>query len=181
MLSEGEMSAGRIAATVDSMIAEIGTDLGEARPQLTYKLRYAGQGFELPVPGPADPDPNELIERFQQAHEERYGHRDPEGEVVLVDVELALVVPGPAPHPLAAGEGAVERSSRRVFFDGEWVETPVLRGEPTAGSETEGPVVFEMPEATFVVPPGWRTHVDSHGTIVALFLPSPPQQKGTGE
>ena len=179
MLEEGEMSAERIAATVDSMIGEIGSGLDEAQPRVTYKLRYAGQAFELPVPGPADPDPSELVEGFERVHEERYGHRDPDGEVVLVDVELALVVPAPAPRPVAAGEGAVERSARRVFFDGEWVETPVLRGEPAAGSEAEGPVVFELPEATFVVPPGWSTRVDDHGTLIARFLSDAERPKGT--
>jgi len=169
MLNAGEMSAERIVAVVSSMIEEIGDGLKDAQPRLTYKLRYTGQAFELPVPGPADPDPGELVEGFERAHEQRYGHRDPEGEVVLVDVELALVVPGPTPRPVAASEGAVERSSRRVFFDGEWVETPVLRGEPAAGSAAEGPVVFELPEATFVIPPGWSTNVDQHGTIVSRW------------
>ena len=131
------------------------------------------------MPGPVDPDPAELIEGFERAHEERYGHRDPEGEVVLVDIDLAMVVPGPAPRPVAAGEGAVERGSRRVHFDGEWIETPVLRGEPAAGSEAEGPVVFELPEATFVVPPGWTTAVDDHGTIIARFLCPDIEDKGT--
>ncbi|HEX6204427.1 MAG TPA: hydantoinase/oxoprolinase family protein [Solirubrobacterales bacterium] len=168
MLSGDELTAERIAAEVTAMVGETGAGLEEeAEPRVTYKLRYAGQAFELPVPGPVDPDPAELVAGFEQAHEERYGHRDPEGEVVLVDVELAMVVPGPAPQPEAAGEGALERSSRRVHFGGEWVETPVLRGEPGAGTEADGPVVFELPEATFVVPPGWTTRVDEHGTIVA--------------
>jgi N-methylhydantoinase A len=121
------------------------------------------------VPGPVDPDPAELIEGFERAHEERYGHRDPEGEVVLVDVALALVVPGPAPGLAAADEAAPERRSRPVFFDGEWLETAVLRGEPAAGSEAEGPIVFELPEATFVLPPGWTTTVDDRGTIEARW------------
>jgi len=168
MLSGDDLSAERIAAEVSAMVAETGAGLGEeAEARVTYKLRYAGQAFELPVPGPVDPDPAELIAGFERAHEERYGHRDPAGEVVLVDVELALVVPGPAPRPVAAGEGAVESGSRRVFFDGEWVESAVLRGEAAAGNEAEGPVVFELPEATFVVPPNWATAVDDHGTIVA--------------
>ena len=114
-------------------------------------MRYAGQAFELPVPGPVDPDPADLSERFERAHEERYGHRDPDGEVVLVDIRLAMVVPGPA---AAAGRRGRRRSSsessRPVRFGGEWIETPVLRGEPAAGTEAEGPVVFELPEATLV-------------------------------
>jgi N-methylhydantoinase A len=168
MLSGADLRAERIAAEVAAMVAETGAGLEEeAETQVTYKLRYAGQAFELPVPGPVDPEPAELVAGFERAHEERYGHRDPEGEVVLVDIDLALVVPGPAPRPVAAEEGAVERGSRRVRFGGEWVETPVLRGEPAAGTEAEGPVVFELPEATFVVPPRWSTRVDEHGTIVA--------------
>ena len=132
-------------------------------------MRYAGQAFELPVPGPVDPDPADLAERFERAHEERYGHRDPEGEVVLVDIRLALVVPGPSrARPPRAG-GRLEESPRPVRFDGEWVETPVLRGEPAAGTEAEGPVVFELPEATLVLPPGWSAEVDDAGTIVARF------------
>jgi N-methylhydantoinase A len=170
MLSGGELGAERVAGEVAAMVAEAGAGLDdEAEAKLTYKLRYAGQAFELPVPGPAEPDPAELIEGFERAHEERYGHRDPEGEVVLVDVELALVVPGPSPRPVAAA-GTLQRSSRRVRFDGEWTEAPVLRGEPAAGTEAEGPVIFELPEATFVVPPGWATTVDEHGTLIARFL-----------
>src|SRR4051794_5749882 len=170
MLSGADLTAERIGAEVSATVAEAGAGLDEqAEAQVVYQLRYAGQAFELPVPGPVDPDPAELIEGFERAHEERYGHRDPEGEVVLVDIDLALVVPGPQPHPAAAGGGTLERSSRPVKIDGEWIETPVLRGEPAAGSEVESPVVFELPEATFVIPPGWRTSVDQHGTIEARW------------
>jgi N-methylhydantoinase A len=170
MLSGSKLTGERIAAEVRAMVAEAGAGLEEdAETRVVYQLRYVGQAFELPVPGPVDPEPAELIEGFERAHEERYGHRDPEGEAVLVDIDLALVVPGPAPRPAAAKAAAPEPSSRRVYFDGEWTETPVLRGEPAAGSEAEGPAVFELPEATFVLPPGWRTRVDSHGTIEAKW------------
>ena len=120
-------------------------------------MRYAGQAFELPVPAPTDPDPADLVERFERAHEERYGHRDPDGEVVLVDIRLAMVAPGPGPGPRRPPRAADARASRQVRFGGEWVETPVLRGEPAAGPAAEGPAIFELPEATFVVPPGWSS------------------------
>ncbi len=167
MLSGDELSAERIAAEVTDLIAATGAGLGEAQPEVVYEMRYAGQAFELPVPGPVDPDPAELGERFERAHEERYGHRDPEGEVVLVDIRLAMVVPGSEPRPAAAPGGRLEESSRPVRFGEEWVKTPVLRGEPAAGTGAEGPVVFELPEATLVLPPGWVAEVDAAGTIVA--------------
>jgi N-methylhydantoinase A len=180
MLSGGDLTAERIAAEVQAMVEETGAGMdADAEPRVVYQLRYAGQAFELPVPGPVDPDPAELVEGFERAHEERYGHRDPEGEVVLVDVDLALVVPGPAPRPVAAEKGALDRPSRPVLFDGGWIETPVLRGEPAAGTEAEGPVVFELPEATLVLPPGWTSRVDTHGTIVARFLCRDIDDKGT--
>jgi N-methylhydantoinase A len=167
MLSGAELTAARLAEEVEELIAATGAGLEGATPELVYEMRYDGQAFELPVPGPRDPDPDDLVERFERAHEERYGHRDPEGEVVLVDVRLALVVPGPEPRPAAATEGALERGSRPVHFGEEWIETPVLRGEPAQGTEAEGPVVFELPESTLVLPPGWRAAVDEAGTIRA--------------
>jgi N-methylhydantoinase A len=119
------------------------------------------------MPGEPEPEPAELIERFEAAHEDLYGHRDPDGEVVLVHIRLAMIVGRPSPRPVASTEEAPARGSRRVRFGGEWVETPVLRGEPTAGTEVEGAAVFELPEATFVVPPGWSSKVDEAGTILA--------------
>jgi N-methylhydantoinase A len=167
MLAGEELTAERVSEAVEELIGAAGEGLGaEAEPELVYEMRYAGQAFELPVPGPRRPDPAELAAGFERRHEERYGHRDPDGEVVLVDIRLALVVPGPEPRPRAA-EGELERGERRVLFDGEWVDTPVLRGEPPAGTEVEGPVVFELPEATLVLPPGWRATVDDAGTIKA--------------
>jgi len=167
MLSGGELSAARIASEVDELMSRLDGDLAGAEPEVVYEMRYSGQAFELPVPGSTRPDPADLSARFEREHEQRYGHRDPDGEVVLVHIRLALVSPGPQPQPAAAPEDRLERGARRVRFDGEWVETPVLRGEPGAGVEAAGPVVFELPEATFVVPPGWRTAVDDTGTIQA--------------
>jgi N-methylhydantoinase A len=166
MLSGPDLSAERIAAEVEAMVAAAGSDLEDAGSELTYGLRYAGQAFELAVPGPARPDPADLVERFERAHEQRYGHRDPDGEVVLVDIQLALVLAAPEPRPVASAAGARE-SSRRVRFGEQWVRTPVLRGEPAAGSKASGPVVFELPESTLVLPPGWSATVDQQGTILA--------------
>ena len=167
MLSGADLDAGRIAAEVEELAARLDGDVAGAEPEVVYEMRYAGQAFELPVPGTPRPDPADLVERFERAHEERYGHRDPEGEVVLIHIRLAMVAPGPQPLLAAAPAGDVEESKRRVRFAGAWHQTPVLRGEPAAGLAAEGPLVFELPEATFVVPPGWSARVDRAGTIHA--------------
>jgi N-methylhydantoinase A len=119
------------------------------------------------VSGSTRPDPDELAGSFERLHEDRYGHRDPEGEVVLVHIRLAIVGAGPRLEPAAAAQGHLAEGARGVRFDGAWIETTVLRGEPTTGTSASGPVVFELPEATFVLPPGWSAEVDDAGTIRA--------------
>ena len=170
MLSGDDLSAARIASAVDELREAAEAGLDGARAEVVYGMRYAGQAFELPVPGDPEPDPADLIARFEEAHEERYGHRDPDGEVVLVDIRLALVLDGPEPRPAAASKSALEESTRKVRFDDNWIDTPVLRGEPESGRTATGPVIFELPEATLVLPPSWSAEVDAHGTILATRI-----------
>jgi N-methylhydantoinase A len=166
MLSGADLSAERIAAEVDDLAAGLGAEAG-AEAAVVYELRYAGQAFELPVPGTTRPEPADLSERFAAAHEERYGYRDPEGEVVLVHIRLAMVTYGARPKLAAAPDGQLGQGSRAVRFEGEWMQAPVLRGELPVGFSVDGPAVFELPEATFALPPGWRAAVDGTGTIRA--------------
>jgi N-methylhydantoinase A len=167
MLSGDRLSADAIAAEVEGLRESIGAGLEGAEPEPTYELRYRGQAFELAIPGPPRPDPADLAEQFAAEHERRYGYRDPDAEVELVNVRLAMVVPGPDPEPRAAHEGELMRSTRRARFDGEWVEADVLRGEPPSGEQVGGPCILELPEATLVLPPGWNAEVDEFGSVVA--------------
>jgi N-methylhydantoinase A len=168
MLRAGALTAERVAEEVGTMREALATGgLEDAKAEVTYELRYRGQSFELGVTGDERPDPAELAEGFAAEHERRYGYRDPDAEVELVNVRLALVEPGPEPRPRAAADGGLERDRRRARFGGEWLDAEVLRGEPPAGTEAEGPCVFELPEATLVLPPGWRASVDEAGTVRA--------------
>ncbi len=167
MLSGAQLTAERIADEVGSLRQSLGEGLADAESEVVYELRYRGQAFELPVEGDERPDPADLAERFAAEHERRYGYRDPEGAVDLVTIRLALIEPGPEVTPRAAAGGELRRSSRRARFAGEWREAAVLRGEPASGTEVEGPCVFELPEATLVLPPGWLARVDETRTIAA--------------
>ena len=44
---------------------------------------------------------------------------------------------------------------------------PKTSSRTMAGTEAEGPCVFELPEATLVLPPGWLASVDEAGTVRA--------------
>jgi len=117
--------------TVRSHVVPL-AEAGELPPEGEADLRYRGQSFELTVPlGP------DLAARFHRAHEERYGHADPERELELVAVRTAEVRPGPQVD---------------------------LRGSDER--RAEGPAVVALEGSTCWVPPGWRGETDAHGTLV---------------
>jgi N-methylhydantoinase A len=167
LLAGDQLSAERIASEVAALSEPLRAGMEGAEIEVVYELRYRGQAFELPVPGSPGPDPAQLAEDFAAEHEARYGYRDPEGELELVTIRVSAVEPGPEPRPRsAAGDNLVE-GERDARFGGSWVGTRVLRGDPGAGVRAEGPCVFELPEATLVLPPGWTASVDETGTITA--------------
>ncbi|MFN2616258.1 MAG: hydantoinase/oxoprolinase family protein [Thermoleophilaceae bacterium] len=129
---------------------ELGDELAELR--VSYDLRYAGQAFELSIEGDPAPDPAELRKAFDSAHAERYGYDDPDAELELVTVRVAVALPGAEPRPVEE-RAAEERGTRPARFDGELVETRVFGA---GAAELEGPAVVELPGATLVVPPDWR-------------------------
>jgi N-methylhydantoinase A len=101
-----------------------------------YDVRYRGQSFELMVRD-VEPDPQAVREAFEAVHEERYGYRDPEGEIEVVTIRERHSEPGP-----------------EVELEGD-----------DAG-DIAGPTVVRLPEATLVVPEGWSGSTDRTGTIV---------------
>jgi N-methylhydantoinase A len=168
MLAGGDVSRERIAAEVGDLAADLGAagEDSETTLEATYELRYRGQAFELPVPGPLEPDPAELMAGFAAEHEARYGYRDADAAIELVNIRLAARSPV-AEVRLPAATGDAERTSRRASFGGAWLEADVLRGLPGPGTHVDGPAVVELPETTLVLPPGWHAGVDETGTIVA--------------
>jgi N-methylhydantoinase A len=157
LLTRETLTREAVAAAVRELGDEGRRDLDEPDAELrpTYDLRYAGQAFELSIDGALEPDPSELRESFDRAHERRYGYADPEAELELVTVRVAAAAPGGRlPDAEEAGPAEV-----RAHRDG----TPVLGpGE----AELSGPAIFELPGSTLVVPPGWRAHSDADGVVM---------------
>ena len=192
LLSGEEITAERLASEVEALSAPLLAGMEDAEIEVVYELRYRGQAFELPIPGQDEPggssstprvapgrgtlastgpplitDPARLAEDFAREHESRYGYRDAEAALELVTIRAAAVEPGPDPRPRAAGVAAPQEGERRARFAGEWLPARVIRGEPGPGLTATGPCVFELPEATLVLPPGWTARVDEAGTIHA--------------
>jgi N-methylhydantoinase A len=107
---------------------------GELPAEGEADLRYAGQSFELSVRlGPA------LVERFHEAHAERYGYADRSRGIELVAVRTADVSPGP--------------------------ELELPPGDPL---EVTGPRVLELDGATAWIPQGWVGVRDGRNSTLTL-------------
>ena len=109
-----------------------------------------------------------LAERLHEAHERRYAYALEGEPVEVVNLRLTATVRREKPE-LREGErdGDAEAGRRRVNFDGDWTEAPVLeRARMGRGSEVEGPAIVELAESTCVVRPGWAGQVDEAGTLV---------------
>ncbi|HEY4429026.1 MAG TPA: hydantoinase/oxoprolinase family protein [Solirubrobacteraceae bacterium] len=175
MLSGASLSPGRLTEERDALVAEASAAL-PARPQrvrVRHELRYRGQSFELGVEeelessnGSRPMEPEELHAAFARAHESRYGYGDEGAGIELVNMRASVWGRAPALQP-AAGNGAATaaRAVRTVLFDGEGLETVVLRGELAPGTVLDGPTLCALPESTLLVPPAWRGEVDAQGTV----------------
>jgi N-methylhydantoinase A len=147
-------------------------DLDTPATQRLGDLRYAGQSFELTVPGTAAA---ELEQAFHAEHERRYGYRIDDEPVEIVNLRLAATVPGAIPDLLEqktqGGDAVVQH--RRVLTEGGAVDAAVLnRALMGAGSTVQGPAVVEFAEATCLVRPGWSGVIDQIGTLVLTRKPA---------
>jgi N-methylhydantoinase A len=145
LLRGGELNAERLQEVRDALVADAERALaGEpSRLRVAYELRYSGQSFELAVEQSGSVDLGELREGFAAAHEQRYGYREDDSNVELVNVRVSVW--GAAPELLVRGE------QDDAFAPGACVA---------------GPAVCALPDSTLFVPDGWSGEVDAHGTFV---------------
>jgi N-methylhydantoinase A len=166
--SGDDLSADAIAGAVDELAQQARRTLGEATADIaaTYELRYRGQSFELAIAAETDASPEELRERFESAHEDRYGYSDPDQPLELVTIRVTATTPG-ADVELAgaAGGTACERFRRPATIASNEVQLDVLRGSPAPGTQIPGPAIVELPESTVLVPGHWTGDVDDTGTV----------------
>ena len=138
-------------------------------------LQFQGQSHLLTIPLPG---PDVAIDQIQASFEKTYWHRFrvelPEIRAVLVNLHTA-VIGKRRTLPLAdLGRGepapsvaAALRTTRPVWFDGGWHDTPVLRREALpADARFDGPAIVEQLDTTVVVEPGFSARRDKLGNLV---------------
>jgi N-methylhydantoinase A len=169
VLWSGEsLTAEAVEAGVRELSDRARQALGEPDAELSavYELRYLGQAFELAISAGLAPELDELREKFEADHEDRYGYSDSQQQLELVTIRVSATVPG-AEVELgdAAGRQSPEVTSREATLGGQQLELKVFRGAPPPGEAIEGPAVVELAESTLLVPNGWSGEVDGTGTI----------------
>ncbi|HEX4521518.1 MAG TPA: hydantoinase B/oxoprolinase family protein [Gaiellaceae bacterium] len=166
---------GAEAGAVEQLLrleGEMRTALATGEEELEWQriadVRYRGQNWSIPVAWPGQLDAgsvDDLVARFEDAHERLYGTRLEPGSPVDIRA-LRLIALGPERgsfglshewEPPAAG------STRSADFGPAHgtLEAPVhSRGSiPCAG--LEGPLLVDEYDTTVVVPPGWTVSLDA--------------------
>jgi N-methylhydantoinase A len=160
---------GREALEAEGVPADV------CRVEHSLDMRYEAQEYTLAIPidGPDAPTGpgfvEEMTQRFNAAHDFRYGHSNPGAPVEFVSLRAAAFgdLGHAEPEELTALDGAPAQRTREVLFDGIDHPTAILsRDELGVGTELEGPLVVEEVTATTVVPPGSTLTVDRYGSLV---------------
>lgn len=115
--------------------------VGASPAEAAFDVRYRGQSHELAVRESGEVlGAAQIAERFEDEHERRYGWREPQTPVEIVNVRLSAIDPGPPVDLTGAAD------------------------EP-AGAVT-GPAVLRLEDTTVAVPPGWSGAPDRSGTLI---------------
>ena len=138
-------------------------------------MRYRGQSYEVAVlvpslQGPHDLD--DLVKRFHDAHQRRYGHMAQAEAVEIVNFQVTAIgrIPKPATRTFDPGTGLRPQTPfeiRRASFSAtNACDVPVLRRRDLRpGVRIEGPAVIEEQTSTIVLYPGQRARVDDYLNI----------------
>jgi N-methylhydantoinase A len=172
----------RMEAEASAQLAAEGFTGAATRLKRQADLSYQGQSFELTVPVPPGAlDPSsiaEIEEAFGREHERTYGHRAGPDEPVEL-VTLRLVAQGIPDRSRVPDRVRSDRDregdaggTREVYFGREYgrLVTPILRRADLA-TPRGGPCIVEEYDATCVVPPDTRAHLDDGGNIVIEVMP----------
>jgi N-methylhydantoinase A len=129
-------------------------------------IRYVGQAYDLSVAADA-----QFIAAFHRAHEQAYGHADPQRPVEVVNVRCRAVgvsqgIDLPRIAKVRAGTRPSASSIAKCFLSGENREVPLYDRETLRdGHEFRGPAIVTEYSATSLVPASWRARVDAYGQI----------------
>jgi N-methylhydantoinase A len=141
-------------------------------------MRYRGQSYEVPVSVPrlgGPQDMADLVKRFHEAHQRRYGHMAQAEAVEIVNFQVTAValIAKPAWKTFERTDApAKPHEARQAYFSaGDAREVPVFRRSTLhPGMRIEGPAIVEEQTSTTVLYPGQRAEVDEYLNVEIELL-----------
>jgi N-methylhydantoinase A len=166
----------RLAAQACEELHHDGFAPNHIRVECALDMRYAGQGYEIAVPCPANLLQNVDMKRlriaFDQQHGTMFGHMAPEEPVEIVSYRvrgIGVVPPIEMPKFKPAGTTLADarRDMRRVRFDGAELDCPVYERERLdVGLRLAGPAILEQLDCTTVILPGQVARTDEWKNLI---------------
>ena len=139
-------------------------------------MQFLGQTHILNVPLPsAEVSRSMLQELFEKAYFARFKVELPEIRANLVNLNTSVIGVRPDvdlsrlidPAGRAATLDDARREIRPVWYDGEWLDTPVYAREKLPlDAAISGPAILEQMDATTVLEPGDTARSDKDGNIL---------------
>lgn len=160
----------KLEAEAKADLREDGYAAEQQRVERSIEMRYLGQEHtvDIPIDGPAETD--SLKRRFEQRHEQRYGHQleDP-AEIVYLRVRGIGVNEKPRLQASGAqtGGSADEVSEAYCFAKDEMTDFDIYeRNALGLDSRIDGPAIIREPTTTVVFHSDQVAHLDEYGHIV---------------
>lgn len=165
------------------LLARAGTQLDGVELERSVDMRYAGQGYLVPValpPGPLSPAlDGPLRHAFDEAYESRYGSHLETVAAEAINWRLIARVPRDDPNVAFAqtASGDPLKGQRNAYFGelGGFAECPVYnRYRFGAGRRISGPALIEERESTIVVGPSAEAEADELGNLLITLDETSP-------
>jgi 5-oxoprolinase (ATP-hydrolysing) len=176
--SERERSLERRLETIEEELdgifeklrTEILQEMDYRQEEVTHRrflrLGYDGSDTSIEIEEPED---GEWKEAFERVYERRFGFL-PQRDIVAMSAISRVTISTPSmprEEMEASRSKAKPDSFERVYFDGEWIDTPVyILEELGAGAQVDGPAIVLNGTSTIVVEPFCSLETDRYGDML---------------
>jgi N-methylhydantoinase A len=169
---------GEIARLVDEggrLLDRSGVSFTRRESIVACDMLYLGQTHTVATPIPwrkGGLDATMLRQSFEQRYREVYGRLLDGIAIRVLNIHVAMIGRRPKLDlsTLAPSNGSLEAAKlgkRQVYFAGKWCDAAVYaRHELPVGAVIAGPALLEQQDATIMVEPELRAHVDRFGNII---------------
>lgn len=175
LLPAGTVSDSQLSGLFASMESRASKEMYDEgfRPEMVLierflDMRYAGQSFELIIPGESG-----HVERFHTAHERFYGYSFPNKKVEIVNLRLKVTGHTEKPAITSYPEDKREAPASAVlkekdaYLGDSWQRVRVWKRELLKpGHYFTGPALVVEYSATTVIPPDFTACVDAFSNLI---------------